>query len=354
MATEPNWTSGAIEHDFYVVMVDPLNLTTIRGELKNVNRDGTFTLKYYGDTRAGLTLTTTTTAGESDGWDGSAALRLVHTVGEWSETLFTGYVTDTSYSDESGMRTTSYTLNSVLYGLSVEYTANPYTVGKDAMALDVLTNIFEHCSKPYTIMPDCTDYRFGKATVYASDKTLLNVVYDVADKATDRLNVDAMGIIVLKKYTSPAYRSPDIELNTSDTKAVTIAPISYSDNKLEKPARAVLVATQGDEQIVGIAQLGSDSEYSRGRRGYLLDSYYTSTDMEPFTQERANTVAQQRLNGASDLTITIELETMYMPMQAGWIVRLNHLGDMANYMITVAALDLGSWLWKLTMKKVSE
>lgn len=354
MAKEPNWTKGAIEHDLHAVMVDPLTLKDVRGQLAGTNRAGALTLKYYGDTRAGLTLTTTVREGESDGWDGTAALRLVHTVGEWSEDLFTGYVTDVSYEDASGMRTTSYTLNSVLYGLSAEYVGNPYTVGAGAMGLDVLKNLFKHCSKPYSVGAGVADYRFGKATVYTPDQTILNVAYDVADKMTDRLGVSADGTITVTKYTSPAKRSPDFELDTSDARAVTIAPVSYSDNRLEKPARAIVVATQGDEQLVGIATVGSGSEYAAARRGYTLDSYYMETDLDPFTQERANAVAQTRLKTASDFSATIELETMYMPLQTGAIVRLSHAGGTANYLISVATLDLGSWLWKLTLKKVSE
>lgn len=354
MAATPDWTSGAIEHDFYVLMVDPLNLTTIRGELKNVNKNGTFTLKYYGDTRAGLTLTTTVVAGDTDGWDETAALRLVHTVGDWAETLFTGYVTKRSWSDESGMRITSYEINSVLYALSAEYVGSPYTIGAGGMGLTVLRNIFNGANKPFVIAPDAKDYAFSKATVYATDKTLLNVAYDVADKCTDRMNCDPMGNITVDKYTSPAKRTPDFELNTADSRAVTIAPISYTDNRLEKIGRAIVVATQGDEQIVGMAYADSSTPYTRAKRGYLLDGYYTLTDMDPFTQARANTVAASRLLTASDLTVSLEIECMYMPLKAGLIVRLRHQGAVANYLISTAALDLNTWLWKLTLKKVSE
>lgn len=356
MAT-PDWTSGTLEHTFYVQMLDPLNLTSLRGELDYVANSGTLTLKYYGDTRAGLTLTTTVPAGETDNWDGSAALRLVHCVGaDFTENLFTGFVTERKWSDEAGMRTYSYELNSALYALQTEYAASTYTIDTNAYALDALKNIFNRAQRPYSISGSALNYKFGSATVYASDETYLSICYDLADRSGDRLGVDGDGNVTVTKYTSPSARVPLYELDTEDADSVTIPPISGSDDRLSIPARVIVSAKSGsgddEQEIIATASLDSKSEFARARRGYQVDSYHSESDLEPFTQEQANAKAKEYLANESAVTYESEFSIMYAPLHEGDVVKLTHKDETNKYMISTATLDLGTWQWKLTCKKV--
>lgn len=350
----PDWTNGALEHSFYVVQLDPNNLSSERGQLDYVKPDGTLTMKYYGDTRVGLALTTVAPMGESDGWDGTAALRLVHECEGYTEVLFTGFVTNRTWSDESGIRTYEYELNSTLYGMESETAAAAYTVGKNAMALTVLKSLFNKVSRQYTISPLAGDYRFGSATVYDSDKSTLSIAYDICDRADDRLGVDGYGNVTVKPYTVPSARTPDIYLDTADSNAVTMPPVSGSDDSFEVPGRVVVSAKQDDKEVIGTASVGSTSKFTRGRRGYLLDKYYSETDLTPFTVARANEKAQTYLKQNTDVTEEIELSIMYRPLQEGEVVNLTHNGTVANYLISTASLDLSTWTWKLSLKKVSE
>lgn len=350
----PDWTKANLTHSFYIEMVDPLTLSDSRGLLGNVENDGTLTLKYYGDTRAGLTVTTIAPEGESDGWDGTAALRLVHEVNGWSETLFTGFVTGRDWEDESGIRTWSYELKSTLYGLESETAAKAYTVGKNAMAKSVLANIFKGASRLYEIGSDALDYRFGSATVYDSNKSLLSISFDVSDKANDRITVAGTGVIEVHKYTAPAKKTPDFILDTSDPRAVTLPPVSGTTDLFDLPGRVVVTAKKDDKEVFGTATVGSLSDLSMGRRGYLLDSYHSETDMTPHSQAQAEKLAKQYLEAETALTEELELSIMYRPLKEGQIIRLAHRGETANYLISTAALDLETWIWKLSLKKVSE
>lgn len=354
----PDWTSAILEHSFYVEMVDPLTLNDVRGQLDYVERSGSLTLKYYGDTRAGLTLTTVVPYGETDGWDGSAALRLVHTVGnDWQENLFTGFVTSRAWSDDAGVRTYSYELNSPLYALQTEYAASTYTVGANGLALDALKKIFQRAQRPYTISGTALNYRFGSATCYGSDETFLSICYDLADRSGDRLSVDGNGNVVVDKYINPSERAATYELDTSDASAVTIPPGSGSDDRLEIPARVIVSAKSGtgdDEvEIIGTASLASTSEFARARRGYQVDSYHSESDMEPFNQEQANAIAKKYLDSESAVSYETELSMMYAPMHEGYVIKLDHQGESGRFMVSTAALDLNTFIWKLTLKKVA-
>lgn len=352
--TTPDWTNGALEHSFFVIQVDPFNLASERGQLDYVKPDGTLTLKYYGDTRAGLTLTTVAPYGEIDGWDGTSALRLVHECGDYREVLFTGFVTDRKYEDENGIRQYEYELNSMLYGMQSETAAAAYTIGKNAMALTALKTLFSRVSRQYSISPLAGDYRFGSTTAYESEKTTLSIAYDICDRADDRMGVDGYGYITVSPYTVPSSRTPDLDLDTADKNSVTMPPVSGSDNSFELPGRVVVSAKKDDKEIIGTASVGSSSPYTRGRRGYLVDKYYSETDLTPFSQARANAKAQTYLQQNSDVTSELELSIMYRPIQEGNIIALTHRGETANYLVSTAALDLGTWIWKLSLKKVSE
>lgn len=348
-----DWSRSNIVHSFHVVQVDPLNLSTVRGSLDGTVREGTLTLKYYGDTRAGLTLTTVAPEGESDGWDGTAALRLYHDWEGESEVLFTGFVTERTWSDEGGVRTWSYELNSALYAMQSQVIGSVYTIGANAMALTVLKSLISKANRKYSIAGTATDYRYGAATAYDPDKTLLSIAFDVVDKAGDRLGVDANGTVTVTRYTAPKNITPTYCLDTASDRAVTMPPVSGSDNRFEIPGRVVVSAKKDDTTVVGTASLASTSEFSAKRRGYLLDSYHSETDMTPFTAAHANELAAKYLASETALEEQVEVETMYMPMREGYVVQLAHHGETANYLVSTAALDLDTWTWKLTLKKVA-
>lgn len=351
--TEPDWASGALRHEMRVELVDPGNLETVRGGLEGLDASGRLSLDYYGDTRAGLTLSTSVPVGWSDGWDGTAAMRLVHTVGDWSEELFTGYVTSTDWTDASGMRKTSYTLNSCLYGLQTDRVGWPYTVGAGAMGLDAIERVLDKCSRPYRVLPGALDYRFGSATVYEADKTWLSVAFDLADRSGDRLDVDGRGMVTVGRYDSPSARTPSIVLDTSDPMAVTVGQVGGSSNALDIPSRVVVHASDGESELTGWAYQPASSPYTNTRRGYNLDSYHDESDMEPFTQAQADALASSYLSRESSLVDRRTASMMYRPLRTGQVVELRHSGETDRYMVSTAELDLSTWTWSLDLKGVS-
>lgn len=352
--TEPDWGRGTTAHEMRVELVDPLNMETLRGGLSGLQASGRLSLNYYGDTRAGLTLSTAVPDGETDGWDGTAAMRLVHAVGDFEEELFTGYVTDTSWSDESGMRVTNYTLSSALYGLEVDMVGWPYTVGEGAMGLDAMGRVFANCrSRPHRVLPGALDYRFGSATVYEADKSWLSVLIDLADRSGDRVDVDGHGYVTVGRYDPPSSRTPAFSLDTDDPMAVTTGSVSGSSNALEIPSRAVVHAKGRDDvELTGWAYQPDTSPYTHARRGYNLDLFESVSDLEPFTQANIDALAQQRLRDNSTLTDSRDVSILYRPLSTGMVIELAHSGERSNYMISTAELDLSTWIWSLGLKGV--
>ena len=349
----PDWGYAGLVHDMRVELVDPFNLETYRGELQGVQTSGRLSLNYYGDTRSGLTISTSVMDGDHDGWDGTAAMRLIHSVGDWEEELFTGYVTDREWSDENGIRTTSYTLSSCLYGLSVDYVGYPWTVGENAMGLDVIAYIFKKCrNRPNSIKADALNYRFGSATVYEANKTWLSVLFDVSDRSGDRVDVDAHGYVTVDKYVSPSERTPFAEFDTADKRSVTVGPLTWSDNRSEIPSRVIVHAKDGDTELTGWAYQPDTSQFTHPSRGYNLDSYHEQSDMEPFTQAQIDALAARYLNEESALVTNLDIEMMYLPVNTGWVIGITHEGEYGRYMISTAELDLNSWVWSLGLKGV--
>lgn len=353
--TEPDWGSGTVVHEMRVELVDPLNMETLRGALSGVQRSGRLSLNYYGDTRAGLSLSTSVGVGESDGWDGTAAMRLVHVAGDFEEELFTGYVTGTSWHDESGSRETEYTLSSALYGLEVDMVGFTYTVGEGAMGLDAMERVFERCrNRPHRVLPGALDYRFGSATVYEADSSWLSVLLDLADRSGDRVDVDGHGYVTVGRYDPPSSRTPAFSLDTGDPMAVTTGGVSGSSNALDIPSRAVVHAKGRDDvELTGWAYQPDSSPYTHSRRGYNLDVFETVSDLEPFTQANIDALAQQRLRDNSTLTDSRDASVLYRPLSTGQVIELTHSGETARYMISTAELDLSTWVWDLGLKGVS-
>lgn len=350
----PDWDSATLLHSMRVELVDPLNLETLRSGLSGLNPSGKLSLNYYGDTRAGLTISTSVPIGESDGWDGTAAMRLVHSVAGWEETLFTGYVTDAPWKDANGTRVTDYTLSSALYGLQADKVSWPYTVGANAMGLDAIEAIFEQCrNRPHRVLAGAKNYRFGSATVYEAGKTWLSVLLDIADRSGDRIDVDGRGYVTVAPYSPPSERTPVFVLDADDPMTTALDGISGSNDALSIPSRAVVHAKSGDMELTGRASQPSSSPYSHARRGYNLDLYADQSDMEPFTQAQADFLAAQSLAQASALTESRDASMLYRPLSSGDVIAFRRSREESRYMVSTAELDLSTWIWSLGLKGVA-
>ena len=341
-----DWTRSDLRHSLKVLMVDPYGLKEVRGELADVT-GGELQLEYYGDTRMGGTLT----AMDTCGWDGNSALRLVHTVSDFTgelltETLFTGYVTEAPLAGS----TMTFTLNSALHGLETNVVSGGMSISKSSKAKSVMQGVFKSTSRPYRFGPGALDYLYGTSVVYDAGTAYLHILNEVADKAGDRVNVDENGIVVIERYTEPSKKSWSWQEDTSSERTTVIGRPEYSDNSMQTPERAIVVAQDGDKTLIGtaIAPTGSPSRHSV--RGYGIDDFRNESDMSPFTQSAVNAKARQYLEEGLVVDRRCSHSMMYRPLREGDVELLTDRGETLRWQVASASLDLKTWVWRLELK----
>lgn len=346
-----DWHRGDLTHGIYALMVDPGNLTDVRGELHGLT-GGRLDLAYYGDTRMGAEITT-----QGDhGWDGSAAIRLVHTVSDYTgqllqEPIFTGYVTAASWDGEGDALVTTWTLSGTLHAPEAGVCETGYSVAKGSSALEVIGKICRTLSRPYVVAPRAVEYVLGSNKVYEAGATWLSVLFDLANTSGNRISVDEMGRLVIERYVVPSARGVDWAADERDPRGMVIGPVTGDMGGFEAPDRVVVRAESGDAAVTGMAYAPSGSPQSRGVRGYRLDRFELVSDLSPFTADSARALAQRYMAESSDDLPAVHHGLMYRPMREGMIERLTMRdGTTSRWMVSGASLDLSAWTWTLDLK----
>lgn len=344
-----DWSRGDLLHSVRVQQVDPGDMTTIRGELSGV-RGGTLELSYYGDTRMAASIETMGV----HGWDGSAALRIVHDVRDYTglllrETLFTGFVTASPWDGTGDAMVTKFSLASSLRAWS-EGVCRGLTLGAGTKALDGLRLIASSTGRILSIDGDATDYMMGGAYVRKAGDSWLSIAYDLADKAGDRLSVDENGIITVSRYGAPSVRVPDWTVDPTDPRGTIVGQPSGDTDALTRPTSVVVYSEQGDESVIGSATVAAGDPASRGVRGYDLDRFESLTDLSPFTDEAARQKATALLLESASEQLTLSHGLMYRPLREGMVEQWRDGGRLTRWQVSNAQLDLKEWVWKLDLK----
>ena len=328
-----------------VRQVDPYNLSTVRSTLAEPV-GGEIDLDYYGDTRMAATI-------EESGqtWDGTSALRIVHTVYDWTgdlytETLFTGYVTRVSKRGE----VTTYECASCLYGLETNVTPGTFAISKGEKALNVVRDIMKKVSRPYAIDGDANDYLYGGPVVFEAGTSYLSILFDVMDKSSNRISVNANGKVTISKYTRPSKATPDWSESTEDARTLIIGVPEYSDNSMEWPERSIVHAEQDGKKITAIALAPDGSASRHAVKGYCLDDYHDESDLSPFTQQSAQSLADKYLANALERKDEMYHGLMYRPLREGMVERLYDGGRNRRWQVADATLSLKSWTWEVNFK----
>lgn len=346
-----DWTRGDLYHSLRVLMIDPKNFENVRGELRGTV-SGKVDLQYYGDTRMGAELETR----GAHGWDGSAALRLIHSVRDYTgllleESLFTGFVTAQSYEGEGESRSTSWTLKSGLYALESARSELPYSVAKGSKAKTIISKICSSLGRPLRVEPSAHEYVFGSNHVYDAGSTYLSIVLDMCSRANNRLSVDADGIITVSGYVVPSTKSADYDALERSDRGTVIGPIKGDATGLDAPSRVIVRGESGEENVTGYAMVASGAPSSQGVRGYRKDRFESVTDLSPFTSDAAKALAQRYLTEDLSDVPSISHGLLYRPLREGAIERLTQRdGSTARWMVSGGTLDLTSWTWDLDLK----
>lgn len=340
-----DWSRGDLSHRFEAFQVDPLNLVDVRGRIAEPS-GGELNLDYYGDTRMAAKVEE---FGSS--WDGTSALRIVHTVYDWTgdlltETLFTGYVTKVNRRND----TVTYELASTLHGLETNVTPGAFSVSAGSKALDVCKRIFKTVSRPYRIEPDAGDYLFSGAVVYEAGSSYLEILFDLMDKSGNRISTDEDGIVTISRYVRPMLRTPDWDESTAYERTCIVGAPEYSDNSMTAPER-VIVHAEKDGDTVTVTSLAPSGTFTRHAvRGYCIDDYHEENDLSPFTRAAAQKLADQYLATALEPNREMFHGLLYRPLREGMVERLRDRGETLRWQVSDATLDFSTWVWEINFK----
>nr|WP_314784585.1 hypothetical protein [Olsenella uli] len=350
-----DWSRGDLDHSLRVLMVDPHDLATRRGELSGVVRAGSLVLDVDSDTKAKASVKVVSGA-RRGGWDGSSALRLVHDVGDvtgplLSETLFTGIVTSLSWSSAGDLYETSIELGSMLKALDVEVFSDMYVMPPGSHAVATWRQLCEQAGRACRVDAAIPERTYDYTLSFDAGWSLRKVLAYLARDAGATQDVDPDGTVALLPYTSPSARAHTYAVDETSPRGTMVGHPSGSDDTPSMPGRYVVHAESGDDHVVGEAYAPAGSATSRGVRGYLLDAYRSETSLSPFTAAHAAEVARSRLAVALSEAASISHKLMYRPLTLRDVERLRGSdGRLSRWYVRSARLDLGSWTWDLDLR----
>lgn len=302
------------------VLVDRGNCQVTVGGLDGLDPSTVkITEGYYTDTRAQCTFETYTADG-NDGYDASneTRVRIVHSFDGYSKPLFTGYVVSRKPTFDNGMVKRSYELHSTLYTISKDTLGSNAMLGNQASISEANKKILETVGKESDLSL-MADRRIQSPKVYeeASD-TFLSILFDLND-GINRVDVDGLGRITIKKYTAPADLTPSLVISADD--GMTIGDITQDDSSSDVPSR-VFVKSSSDDSLMAVVDVPSDYPSSPARRGYTIAETVT-VDYENPTYDQLYKYGKQWLEEQQDPGLSWKLTRHYQDLHEGDVVWLD-------------------------------
>lgn len=343
-------------------MVDPTNIDVTIGELSGVELDSsTIEAGYYTDTRTSGSLNL-----RDSNYVRGSLIRIIHEVPEWGyrNTLGTYIVTGESADRSNSSWTNKVELKSRLYGLSTDYPATPWGIGRGTSVNAATESLFRSCGfKHRAISPN--DRRLGQGTVIESDKSQLSRLFAITKMANNRVDVDPNGYVTYSKYVSPNDRTPSLTLSLTDRRGIVQDSLTRDTDWTTIPARVTVLykwsdtvnGKSVDRQIVGRAY--NSGEFSYQRRGFVIDDLHNESDLQPRTQQRADQLARQYLANDQHEKIEYTLTTQYIPLWEGDVVNLlvedgeRRFQGARKCLVKDVSISLDTMQMKLTLKETA-
>lgn len=350
MAMAFDYLRTDVTYSLRVALHDP-KTGAVRGELQGVS-GGKLTLDYYSDTKASATVETVSTG--SDGWDGTAAMRLHFDVSDsmgervWGDTLFTGFVKGVDEQRRDGMYVRKYELGSKLWTLQNDLMGILYMdAGLSVQA--AITHILKDTGGAiYEV--GCPDAALRAQRIIEPGTSRLSALYDLADAAGIQVSVTQGGDISLGRYVEPSRRGADFDANASASRGDVIEPIKVSDATLGLYSGYMVVSKKNDRYAYGTAERTS-GRASAAARGYRYMGKESINDLAPFSNAAAATEARKLLNRD---TAVAEMShgLLFKPLRVGMIERFWQASKSTRWLVKSANLDMnpGLWTWDVDLK----
>lgn len=327
MAALMDWRDLTRRDQIRVLMVDPTNIDAVMGELEGVDLSGSsLTAGYYTDTRTSGKLRVV------DGnWIRGSFIRVVHVIPEWNyaRELGTYLVTNDNAERVNGAWVTTLTLQSLLFGLSTDKIVRPWAIAANAMMLKAARQCLDAPNYQYDLS-GAADTRIKGTKVMTTGTDRLSILFALAKLADNRLDVDGHGRVTLRRYVTPAQRTPAYAIDLRDPRGIALDGLSRSSDYLETPNVVGVCYRYNDtvdgkgveREINASARVSAGSLHATAARGYTVTDFRELTEMSPKTAARAQALANQYLANDSVEHVEWELSTVYLPIWEGDVVEL--------------------------------
>ena len=285
MSDLKRWENAYFEPNLHIYMVDPHNLDIIRGELSGLKKVN-ITDGYYSDTKISGSIETI-----DDDYIGGSWLRIV---ADGEEVATLGVQNKKARRPRKGGQASAYDMQSTLWMLDSDIAYHLYTIGQNTRANNVIRAIAKMCGKEVIFQAGCQDAIYTTAKAYERTDSYRSILVDICSKANNQLGVDGHGRLSVASYIDPASKTVSWTLDADDSQGVVLSP-GYEDSDASGEAynRSVVVATNDNRTIIASTDAPASSPISSAYRGWTRTNVHDLSDMSPFTQARAQQLANQ-------------------------------------------------------------
>lgn len=339
-AIDRMWTDPATPLSLRVLMVDPMDLDTVRGELSGVVAGScSVTYGYYSDTR-----TSAQVVAVDPGWVGRTWLRLVLVSGGYEEELGTYAVSVVTVEDAGEGERWAFDCHSVIWSVSEDRITSHWSLGAGSYAHAALRRLAGDAHRDI-VLDGMPDYRFGSTSVYEVGEGRASMMHDLCGRSGGRLDCDGHGRFVAARYTPPSERAADWDLDSS--RMVIDGSQGYEDRTGEAHNRSIVYSRADGKEVVAYADAPSSDAASASSTGYVRAEVHQESDMSPNTVARARQLARQHVVGDSDHGRERTVPVLWFPVTAGDMVI--YKGE--PWLVSGCECNLGSWTKRLTLKE---
>lgn len=332
-----DWLDKTREDVFTYEMIDPFNLTAVRGYLDGVvNNSGSITYGYYTDTRVSGTLDTI----ESNYIDNSL-IRIIHSVPKWGyqNNLGTFFVSNNHGAYNQAYKR-SYDLVSMLCRVSDDALTNNFCIAAKSTGQAALKRLFSTFAISYVTNSPLNNKLYTQSVLYEVGSNALDTIMNIAIDSGLRLDVRGDGYVTVNNYEYPTTSNTPV-FTFADYNGTINGDITVTNNPFDSVNRVIVTSDKNEKTVSGFADRASSSRvaYSKlGRRNTAVESI---TDLTPFTASTASTKAKSLLTTYEEDPTEYSFQGVYVPYLPGCNVIMSIRGNDKIVMMTNKTVHLG-------------
>lgn len=352
------WRDPAYVPTLRAYAIDPHNIDLVRGEIDGLQQEGSITWGYDSDTRVSAQISVLDPYFPEGSW-----IRLIADKPDGSKdelgTFAISHIQREFVGEGSVLVT--YDLQSVLWSISEDKAPRHYGIGSGVKTQNAFAAVCNTCGKKYKFIPGCKNTTIGSNIVYEVDDSLLTILYDLADRSTNRVGCDGHGRITLGAYTAPKSRQADVAIDERDSRSIVLDDSLTEDDSSGEAFNRTIVHYKGrpegsdnDVEILASSDVGSTDSISSGQRGFTRAKVHSVSEMSPVTQARANQLVNTYLADDRDRNILRDRKIMWIPMyyDTNIVEWTDKQGKKSKWLARTVDGNFADWTMSLTMKKV--